>query len=160
MSFFINRAYKFIVPPESAIGQLLIRNAHFRTLHGGVSLNKAYLRQRFWFSKIGIAIRKLTQHCPTCVRYSRRACEQLMGQMPSVRVTAAEPFSRVGVDFAGSFKLEGCCVATSSGGCQTICRTRYCQRMGVVFVCLAIRAVGRRRGSYDGGISKGIHQIE
>lgn len=98
--------HQIFVPPESSIGRLLIRNAHYRTLHGGISLNKAYLRQWFWFNKIGIAIRQFTQRCPICVRHKKRACEQLMGQLPSVRVTVADPFSRVGVDYAGPFKLR------------------------------------------------------
>lgn len=98
--------HQVFVPPESIIGKLLIRNAHFRTLHGGSSINKAFLRQRFWFLRIGMAIKSFTHSCPTCIRYRKQAGEQLMGQLPSVRITMAEPFARVGVDFAGPFKLK------------------------------------------------------
>lgn len=98
--------HQVFVPPESAIGKLLIRNAHFKTLHGVGAVTKAYLRPRFWFLRIGMAIKSFTHRCPVCIRYRKQAGEQLMGQLPAVRVTMAEPFSRVGVDFAGPFKLK------------------------------------------------------
>lgn len=136
--------HHIIVPRESTIGKLIIRSAHYSTMHGGLSVNKAFLRQRFWFPRIGMAIRQYTHRCPTCIRYSKSAGEQIMGQLPSVRVAVSEPFSRVGVDFAGPFLLRKS--AAKILPLRKAAQTQYREPATikgwiVVYVCLVTRAV-------------------
>lgn len=136
--------HQIFVPPESAIGKLLIRNAHLRTLHGGNSVTKAFIRQRFWVPRIGMAIRTFTHRYPTCIRYRKQAGEQLMGQLPSVRVTMAEPFSRVGVDFAGPFKLKkstGKSLPLRQAALVPYREPPTVKGWIVVYVCLVTRAI-------------------
>lgn len=136
--------HQIFVPPESTIGKLLIRNAHLRTLHGGNSVTKAFLRQRFWFLRIGMAVRSVTHRCPTCIRYRKQPGEQLMGQLPAVRVNMAEPFSRVGVDFAGPFKLRkttGKLLPIRQAALVPYREPPTVKGWIVVYVCLVTRAV-------------------
>lgn len=139
-----DQKHQIFVPRESTIGELLIRNAHYVTMHGGLSVNKAYLRQRFWFPRIGMAIRQYTHRCPTCIRYSKTSAEQIMGQLPSVRVSPAEPFSRVGVDFAGPFEIRksmGKMLPLRKAAQQDYRKPNTIKAWIVVYVCLVTKAV-------------------
>jgi hypothetical protein len=44
------RTAPMIIPPTSRLSHLVISSCHLRTLHGGVQLTLALLRQRFWAS--------------------------------------------------------------------------------------------------------------
>lgn len=139
-----HQKHQLFVPRESSIGRLIVRNAHYITLHGGLSVNKAFLRQRFWFPRIGMAIRHFTNSCPTCIRHRKITGEQLMGQLPSVRVTAAEPFAHVGVDFAGPFKLRktaGKILPLRQAAHIPYREPPTTKGWIVVYVCLATRAI-------------------
>ena len=56
--------------------------------------------------------KKVVRDCVICFRQKPRTSSQLMGQLPSYRVTGdAYPFERVGIDFAGPiyvhYKIKG-----------------------------------------------------
>lgn len=78
------------------------------------------------------------------IRYSKSAGEQIMGQLPSVRVSAAEPFSRVGVDFAGPFELRktmGRMLPLRKAALMPYREPPTIKAWIVVYVCLVTRAV-------------------
>ncbi len=86
------------------------------------------LQQKYWIPGAKSAIRKLLARCVTCRRLHSSTGKQMMADLPSDRVTPDDPpFTRVGVDYFGPFMVK---------------RGRsLVKKYGVIFTCLAIRAV-------------------
>lgn len=143
----IDEIHPVILPADGALVNLIIKDAHLKTLHGGPQACIAYLRQRFWILKVRVAVRHyIGNSCTVCIRHSKRAAEQLMGALPAVRTTRAHAFERVGVDFAGPFhmrKLPTTQAALRRAMNYTQIYQEPLQIKGwiVIFVCLATRAV-------------------
>lgn len=84
--------HQLILPPQARISQLIIRDAHFVTIHGGPQLMLAHLRRSYWISRARQIVKSVVHHCPICVRYDQAQNTQLMGNLPADRVTQAECF--------------------------------------------------------------------
>ena len=86
------------------------------------------LRQKFWIPSANTAIRKVLGKCVTCHRLHGKVGKQLMADLPQERVLPDDPpFTRVGVDYFGPFEVR---------------RVRsLIKKYGVIFTCLAVRAV-------------------
>ena len=86
------------------------------------------LRQKFWIPSANTAIRKVLGKCVTCRRLHGKAGKQLMADLPQERVLPDDPpFTRGGVDYFGPLEVKR--------GRSLI------KRYGVIFTCLAVRAV-------------------
>ncbi|XP_011167678.1 uncharacterized protein LOC105201381 [Solenopsis invicta] len=111
---------------------MIIRHAHWRSLHADVQLTLATLRRDYWILRARSLVRSVLHQCVTCARERVVVPVQLMGQLPRARVSApACAFLNCGVDFAGP-------VATrASSGRGIASRKGYI----AVFICLATRAV-------------------
>lgn len=93
--------HQFILPKEHHFSDLLILYTHLRLLHAGSSLVLSQLRQQFWIPSGKIQVRKIIHKCVTCIRFRAQTQQQLMGELPALRVQQAFPFHNVGVDYAG-----------------------------------------------------------
>lgn len=141
--------HPIILPADHALVTLMIQNVHVsQTMHGGPQACIAFLRQRYWILNLRTSVRRfIGQRCTVCIRYRRSTAEQLMGQLPAARVTPAQPFARVGVDFAGPFSLRKS--ASTAMQLRTAAKPTSTYREPhttikgwiVVFVCLVTRAV-------------------
>lgn len=120
-----------ILPRKGHFTELLIDEAHRRTLHGGAQLTLAALRQRYWILGGRQRVKAHIHHCVTCLRWRAAPGQQLMGDLPACRVTPARPFLQVGLDYAGPFTL----LASRGRGQRT--HKGYV----AVFLCLTTRAV-------------------
>lgn len=128
---------------------MLIRDAHVsRTMHAGPQACIAFLRQRYWIINLRKEVRRfIGQSCTVCIRHRKSTAEQLMGQLPSVRVTPAPPYSRVGVDFAGPFTLRQSASTPMQLRSAAKWKSTYKEPKTTikgwiaVFVCLVTRAV-------------------
>ena len=120
-----------VLPGSSRLAELLVNEAHRRTLHGGTQLTLATLRQRYWILQGRQRVKALIHRCPTCIRWRATTGQQLMGDLPAQRVTPSRPFQHVGVDYAGPVSL----LAVRGRGQRT--------HKGYValFICLSTRAV-------------------
>lgn len=124
-------AHPIILPSDCHLTLLIIRDAHHITLHGGATLTLAYIRKHFWILNGKNGIKSVIHKCITCTRHKAQAQTQLMGQLPTARVTMSGPFSHTGVDYAGPVQLR-----CSKG------RGIKCYKGWIaIFVCLATRAV-------------------
>lgn len=123
--------HPMILPDVSYLADLLIRQAHKETFHGGYQVMAATLRQRFWIMNLRRAIRTYISRCLPCVRQKQKVCEQIMGNLPADRVRQNPPFQRSGVDYAGPFEVK------ARGGRCNIFEKKYV----AVFVCLTTKAV-------------------
>ncbi|KAM4561412.1 uncharacterized protein V3H82_015431 [Fundulus diaphanus] len=117
-----------ILPKDSHVTRLILRHIHDVTAHAGRNHMLSKLQRRFWIPGANGAIRRLLSKCVDCKKLHRTAGKQLMADLPTCRVLPDEPpFTRVGVDYFGPFMVK---------------RGRgHVKRYGVIFTCLAVRAV-------------------
>lgn len=120
-----------LLPDVSWLAQLLIRQAHERTLHGGQRKMMAYLRQTVWIMNLNRAIKASNNKCIECTRQRRNCIQQMMGELPTDRVRPCRPFEHTGVDYAGPFLLK------AHGSRCRIIEKKYV----AVFICMATKAV-------------------
>ncbi|KAJ0171792.1 hypothetical protein K1T71_012555 [Dendrolimus kikuchii] len=126
-----NRKHPIIIPSKSHFTDLLIADAHQKTLHGGPQLMLNYLRSRYWVLNAKNRTKFYVRNCIACVRHAARNSEQLMGQLPKARVTASRPFYQSGLDYAGPINMR-----TSKGRGHHAYKGYIC-----LFVCMATRAI-------------------
>lgn len=120
-----------VLLPRCRVSELLIDWAHRQCLHGGTQLTLRILRQRYWIISARSLVKSYIHRCVTCVRHSAQVVTQLMGDLPSPRVTPSPPFSHTGVDYAGPMDI----IKGVGRGQRTT------KHYVAVFVCLATRAI-------------------
>ena len=102
----LNAKHPFILPKESPLTQLVISDAHQRTLHGGTQDTLSFIRNDFWIIGGRVPVSSVIWKCIKCARYRQKQAQQLMGQLPPQRVTPSRPFLHSGVDYAGPLLLK------------------------------------------------------
>lgn len=120
-----------ILPSNSRLTELIVKDSHIRTCHGGAQLMSQYIRHKYWVVNIRKHCKKIIHQCLPCFRHKKETCGQLMGQLPEPRVTPGRPFSSTGIDFCGPFTIKA-----RSGKCKTITKGYV-----AVFVCMETRAI-------------------
>ncbi|XP_063837161.1 uncharacterized protein LOC135086305 [Ostrinia nubilalis] len=116
---------------SSKLTALLIADAHHQTLHGGPQLTLNYLQNKYYIIGAKQLVKTHVRKCVDCVKNKGQTYQQLMGQLPAVRVTPARPFLRSGVDFAGPIQIR-----TTRGRGYKSYKGYIC-----LFVCMATKAV-------------------
>ncbi|XP_071653077.1 uncharacterized protein [Temnothorax longispinosus] len=116
-----------ILPRDSRLTTLIIHDQHRRTLHGGVQLTLASLRQRIWNPGGRARVRQCIHQCITCVRWRAKSPQQLMADLPTI----ARAFTHTGVDYAGPIALH----TTRGRGHKAY------KGFLAIFVCMSTRAV-------------------
>ncbi|CAG7734382.1 unnamed protein product, partial [Allacma fusca] len=101
-----DRKHPMILPSNHVLTALVINYEHLNNLHGGCQLVLASIQRRFWIINGRDAVRKQIQRCIRCRRFRTETATQMMGDLPSVRVTATRAFFKVGIDFAGPITLR------------------------------------------------------
>ncbi|XP_066592941.1 uncharacterized protein [Prorops nasuta] len=120
-----------IVLPECHLASILIRQTHLDTLHGGLQLTLATLRQKFWIINARNLVKSVVHKCTSCVRERAKLGVQLMGSLPAARVSRSFAFENTGVDYAGPFSIK-----LHHGR-----NAKSVKGYVAVFVCLATRAI-------------------
>ena len=120
--------HPLILTKDQHISTLILRHIHQQLGHSGRNHTLSKLRRKYWITKAPSAIRKVINDCWTCRLRTARAGEQKMADLPLERTLPdLPPFTSVGVDFFGPIEVK---------------RGRsLCKRYGVIFTCLASRAV-------------------
>ncbi|GFT82462.1 integrase catalytic domain-containing protein [Trichonephila clavipes] len=123
--------HQIIIPSKHKFTKLLFEHMHKKFFHIGAQGLVHQIRMQFWpINGKGIA-RKTVHDCIACFRQKPTGVDQLMGNLPSERVTPSAPFLNSGVDFCGPFQIKF-----------------KNQRKGIfskvyvaIFVCLATKAI-------------------
>ena len=126
-----DRRHPILLPKSNTLTRLLIENEHLSSGHAGIQTTLYGLRRRYWLIDGRSQVRKIILRCVRCMRVQPPTPDYLMGQLPKDRVTAARPFSNVGVDYCGPFYIK-----------ERRRRNRAKIKVYVaVFVCLVVKAV-------------------
>ena len=62
-----NEKHPVILPYDSHLTNLVIARYHFFTLHGGKQLVIFHLRQKFWITKVKLAVKTYISRCTKCI---------------------------------------------------------------------------------------------
>lgn len=120
--------HPIILAKDLHVSELLLRHIHQQVGHGGRNYMLSKLREKYWITGASSAIRRVLSKCIICRRLNARPVYQQMADLPHDRVVPDEPpFTRVGVDYFGPFEVKS--------------RRSMVKRYGVIFTCLAIRAI-------------------
>ena len=120
--------HQIVLPCESPLSILILRDIHQRSGHQGKNVILAELRQHYWIPKVTSVIKSLTSKCVTCRKHRSNTEVQKVGELPRDRITADKSaFSSTGMDYFGPFEVKF--------GRKTM------KRYGVIFTCSTSGAI-------------------
>lgn len=97
--------YPVYLPDTAPFTEGLVCQAHIDSLHGGVTLTMARLRERYWIPRLRKLVKQVRRRCCGCKRFQAIAyTSPPPGQLPITRTEGETPYQVVGVDFAGPIK--------------------------------------------------------
>lgn len=127
-----SQKHPIILPRSHHFTELLIKDAHSNTLHGGAQIVLSHLRRQFWIVDGRRAVQLQIRKCVTCFKVKPEVMTQRMGNLPYHRVNPPErAFLATGVDYTGAFELK----ASRYRG-----NTSY-KGYIAIFICLASKAI-------------------
>ena len=95
------------LPSIERFTEKLVHQVHCETLHGGVALTMAAVRERYWVPKLRSLVKSVRSKCYGCKRFSATpARNPIPGQLPEDRTTVGGAFEVIGLDFAGPLKYK------------------------------------------------------
>lgn len=126
-----DKKHPIILPKSNHITNLIIIKEHLRLLHAGAKLVLSSLSQRFWLLNGIREVKKVVHKCVKCFRLKATAAKQLMGSLPSHRISTGRVFEITGVDFCGPFDIKVARIR------KAITKKSYV----ALFVCFATKAI-------------------
>lgn len=126
-----SQKHPIILPKQSRVTDLIIYQEHIRLLHSGARSLLASLNEKYWIVNGYRHVKKIIHKCLLCYRMKAKCAKQLMGSLPSHRVTACRPFQKIGIDFAGPIQVKNSRVRRAIQTKGYIC----------VFVCFVTKAI-------------------
>lgn len=96
------------IPHRSVLAKKLVQQVHEKTLHGGVGLTMAAVREQYWIPKLRSLVKRVRKACNTCRRHGARPYPAPSpGNLPTSRSTpSVGPFEICGVDYTGPIKYK------------------------------------------------------
>nr|XP_047141395.1 uncharacterized protein LOC124816304 [Hydra vulgaris] len=102
-----NAKHPILLPSESYLSELLICQAHKRTLHAGVKETLCQIRSKYWILRGRKLVRSLINKCSFCKRlFGKAFTSKVSPPLPHYRVTASFPFQHTGVDYLGPLHVK------------------------------------------------------
>ena len=99
--------YPVYLPDSEMYTEKLVQHAHEATLHGGVSLTMAKVRETHWVPRLRQLVKRLIKRCYGCKRFHAVAYSNPPpGNLPQDRTVGTTPFQVVRVDYAGPAKYR------------------------------------------------------
>lgn len=96
-------------------------------LHCGPHQLLYAVRENFW----PLSGRKVVHNCITCFGAKPKACESIMGDLPSERINQCFPFTNVGCDYAGLFYVKD----------HKTCKPILSIAWVLIFVCMITKVI-------------------
>lgn len=123
--------HPIILPANHHFTKIIIRERHERLFHARMQATLASIREEFWPLKAKNEVKKVIRSCVRCKKAYPSDCQQLMGQLPTVRVNASRPFINSGVDYCGPFFARD----------RVRRNSKQFKAYVAIFVCMATKAV-------------------
>ncbi|XP_055585340.1 uncharacterized protein LOC129738173 [Uranotaenia lowii] len=101
-----NRKHPMILPSRHPLTESIMTYYHLKNLHAGAQLLVACVREKFWPLRIRNLARKVVHSCIRCFRCKPTNLDQIMGDLPTERVTPTFAFTNSGVDLCGPFQYR------------------------------------------------------
>ena len=99
--------HPIILPGDHHVTRLIIRQYHNKVGHSGVMHTWSAIRERFWITKGRGSIRNELQNCVVCRKVNARVSQQVMADLPKVRLDMDQPpFHSCGTDFFGPLLVK------------------------------------------------------
>ncbi|XP_075163139.1 uncharacterized protein LOC142235767 [Haematobia irritans] len=130
-SFAFDMKHPITLSKRNPLSSLLILDSHEKTLHGGITLTMSYVGRKFWIISGNQLAKTIIHKCMKCFRFSAKTSQQIMGNLPAVRLNASRPFKHSGVDYAGPIMLKNSSLRSTIISKGYIC----------VFVCMVTKAL-------------------
>lgn len=131
-NFSYDKKHPIIIPYGDHLVNLIIREAHYKALHGGNQLTLALIRHEYWIIAAKRAVKTVLDRCVTCRRFRAQTAQQLMGNLPNGRITPMiKIFTHTGTDLCGPIMLR------MSRGRNIRAQKGYI----VIFICLTTRLI-------------------
>ena len=103
----IEGEYPVYLPENHPYTQKVVQQAHLCTLHGGVAMTMAKVREVYWVPRLRREVKRIRGDCWGCKRIRARAFQSPPpGNLPSTRTQGSTPFEVIGVDFAGPIHYQ------------------------------------------------------
>lgn len=103
----IQGEYPLYLPDSVMFTTKLVVRAHVYTLHGGVGLVMAKIREKYWVPRLRKLAKKVITDCWGCKKFQAIAVKTPPpGPLPKTRTKQSTPFDVIGVDFAGPLKYR------------------------------------------------------
>ena len=100
----INPTY---LPDTSTLAEKFVQHAHKTTLHGGVGLTMAKVRELHWIPRLRRLVNRVIRRCSGCKRFQAIAYKAPPpGILPTSRTEGTTAFQVIGVDYAGPIRYR------------------------------------------------------
>lgn len=103
--FNFNKKHPIFLDSKHHFTVLLFMFFHFKLLHAGPQLLLSVIKESYWPVGGRTLARQVYKKCLTCLRLRGVVAKQIMGNLPSERLSPGFPFEVTGTDFAGPFLL-------------------------------------------------------
>ena len=101
----IQGKYPTYLPTDAPFTKKLVHRVHVETLHSGVGLTMAAVREDYWVPKLRRLVKSIRRDCWDCKRFKATAfTAPPPGRLPEYRTTGGTAFEVVGTDFAGPIR--------------------------------------------------------
>ena len=98
----IQGEYPIYVPGDHVLARKLVEEVHLKTLHGGVGMTMAGIREKYWIPKLRRLAKQVIRSCHGCKKFQAVAfANPPPGNLPQDRTEGNIPFQVIGVDYAG-----------------------------------------------------------
>ncbi|XP_043480299.1 uncharacterized protein LOC122509997 [Leptopilina heterotoma] len=87
-----DQRHPMLLPKNDPLTESIIRDTHEQNMHAGNNATLYAVRMRFWPIDGRLAVRKIINKCVKCFRVHSKEMSYQMGNLPTVRVTAARVF--------------------------------------------------------------------
>ncbi|UYV60621.1 hypothetical protein LAZ67_1001682 [Cordylochernes scorpioides] len=101
-----DKKHPIIFPRDHFITELIVRQCHLDYLHSGLQLTMSAPRLRYWIPAGRSLVKKIIHQCMVCFRAKRQGTKQIMGDLPMHQIVKSNPFTKIGIDFAGPFLMK------------------------------------------------------
>ena len=103
----IQGQFPVFLPREAKFTEKLVQRIHVETLHGGVNLTMAAVREHFWIPRLRSLVKIVRSNCYRCKRFRATAITKpTPGQLPEERTTVGGAFEVIGTDFTGPIRYK------------------------------------------------------